>query len=80
MSTNVVKLYTDGSSENPGRGGWAYKLVFADGSEKVASGNCDMTTNNRMEMLAVIKGLEEVRSMDMDCSIEIYTDSPQLIK
>ena len=56
-----VALYTDGSClSNPGKGGWAYLLKYRDYFKKY-SGSCNYTTNNRMEILAVIKGLEALK-------------------
>ncbi len=57
--SNVV-IYTDGAcSGNPGRGGWG-TVVLADGLEKRLSGGEKLTTNNRMELMAAIEGLEYV--------------------
>ncbi len=57
--SNVV-IYTDGAcSGNPGRGGWG-TVVLADGQEKHLSGGEKLTTNNRMELMAAIEGLEYV--------------------
>ena len=64
METNVrptIYLYTDGaSSGNPGPGGYGVVLKCA-GHEKEMSGGFIRTTNNRMELLAVIKGLEAIK-------------------
>ena len=69
-----VQLFTDGAcSGNPGPGGWAYVLRHPrTGSEKEVSGGERETTNNRMELLAVIRGLE---SLDRPCRVELFTDS-----
>lgn len=69
-----VALYTDGAcSGNPGPGGWAYILQhLSTGTTKEASGGERMTTNNRMELLAVIKGLE---ALNRSCRVELFTDS-----
>ena len=67
-----VILYTDGAcSYNPGPGGWGYILVYNQ-FKKEASGFEDNTTNNRMELMAVIKGLE---ALNEAVEIDIYTDS-----
>ena len=67
-----IKIYTDGAcSGNPGPGGWGAVLIF-NGTEKELSGSESETTNNRMEMMAVIEALKAVKE---DCEIEIYTDS-----
>jgi ribonuclease HI len=57
---SAVRLYTDGACEvNPGPGGWAALLVDG-GVRRALSGGCRRTTNNRMELLAVIEGLRAV--------------------
>jgi ribonuclease HI len=67
-----VSLYTDGSSlGNPGPGGWAAILRW-NGHEKVISGGFSTTTNNRMEILAVVEGLALLKRR---CSVDVYTDS-----
>jgi ribonuclease HI len=67
-----VTIYTDGAcSGNPGPGGWGALLRF-NGQEKELSGGESQTTNNRMEMTAVIEAL---RALNSRCSIEITTDS-----
>ena len=67
-----IKIYTDGAcSFNPGPGGWGAVLIYS-GREKEISGFVDSTTNNRMELLAVIQALKNLKEK---CSIEIYTDS-----
>jgi ribonuclease HI len=69
-----VHLFTDGAcSGNPGPGGWAFILRHvATGKEKAASGGEHETTNNRMELLAVIRGLEALKR---PCQVELFTDS-----
>lgn len=67
-----VELYTDGAcSGNPGPGGFA-AILFFEGNEKVISGGEKETTNNRMELMAVIEGLS---SLNEPCEVELYTDS-----
>ena len=69
-------LYTDGAcSGNPGPGGWGAILVYK-GKEKVMSGGMKETTNNRMEILAVIEGLKCLKE---PCKVEIYSDSAYVI-
>ena len=70
----VVELYTDGAcSGNPGPGGWAYILRHPKtGKEQERSGAQPNTTNNQMELLAVIKGLEQLKR---PCRVDLYTDS-----
>ena len=69
-----VHLFTDGAcSGNPGPGGWAFILRHPKtGNEKEQSGGEEETTNNRMELLAVIRGLESLRK---PCHVELFTDS-----
>ncbi|MBN1395681.1 MAG: ribonuclease HI [Pirellulales bacterium] len=69
-----VRLFTDGAcSGNPGPGGWAFILEHvASGKKKEASGGRRETTNNRMELTAVIRGLQ---SLKRPVDVEIVTDS-----
>jgi len=67
-----VTIYTDGAcSGNPGPGGWAAILLYGD-SEKVVSGAERQTTNNRMELLAVVGSL---RALTSSCKAAVHTDS-----
>ncbi len=67
-----VTLYTDGAcSGNPGVGGWGAILMFR-GATKEISGAVQNTTNNRMEISAVIYGLECLKE---PCEVEVYSDS-----
>lgn len=67
-----VDIYTDGAcSGNPGPGGWA-ALLRSGAREKIISGGEPMTTNNRMEMMAVIAGLGALRRPSR---VRLYTDS-----
>lgn len=69
---NIVRLYTDGAcSVNPGPGGWCAILKYNE-HEKVLSGGEANTTNNRMELTAVIEGL---KALKRSCKVEVYTDS-----
>ncbi len=71
-----IILYTDGAcSGNPGIGGWGAILHYQD-KEKVLSGGEEETTNNRMELLAVIKGLDALKEK---CEVEIYSDSAYVV-
>jgi ribonuclease HI len=72
---NIV-LYTDGAcSGNPGMGGWGAILSY-NGKEKELSDGEEMTTNNRMELIAVIKGLEAIKE---SCKVDIYSDSAYVV-
>ena len=67
-----VDIYTDGAcSNNPGKGGWAAILVYR-GIEKVISGGYPMTTNNRMELFAIINALMQLKE---PCDVTLYSDS-----
>lgn len=67
-----VTLYTDGAcSGNPGIGGWGAILMYS-GHEKTISGAVDNTTNNRMEITAVIEGLKCLKE---PCQVDVYSDS-----
>ncbi|NBX66097.1 MAG: ribonuclease HI [Proteobacteria bacterium] len=68
----AVKIYTDGAcSGNPGPGGWGAVLQY-NGTEKELSGGESLTTNNRMELMAVIESLNVLKR---PCEINLYTDS-----
>jgi cyclic pyranopterin phosphate synthase len=72
----VIRIYTDGSCiANPGPGGWA-AIILDDGSERALHGGDDSTTNNRMEMLAVVKGLEAIPE---STEVTIFSDSQYVI-
>lgn len=67
-----VEIYTDGAcSGNPGPGGWAAVLLYKE-TEKEISGFVKETTNNRMELTAVIEGLNILKQ---SCKVTIYSDS-----
>ncbi len=71
-----VEIYTDGAcSGNPGPGGWGVVLLY-QGHEKQISGFEEQTTNNRMEMLAAIKGLQQLKEI---CYVNLYSDSAYLV-
>ena len=72
----TVTLYSDGAcSGNPGPGGWGCILEY-QGTEKELSGGEKNTTNNRMELTAVIRGLEALKE---PCVVELYSDSKYVI-
>lgn len=71
-----VTLYTDGAcSGNPGPGGWGVILAYKE-HEREMSGGEKSTTNNRMELMAVIKGLQALKE---PCVVELYSDSKYVI-
>ncbi|MGE5516290.1 MAG: ribonuclease HI [Bacteroidota bacterium] len=75
--TDAVQIYTDGAcSGNPGPGGWGCILRFK-GTEKELYGGENPSTNNRMEMMAVLSGLN---ALTRPCTVEIYTDSEYVKK
>jgi ribonuclease HI len=68
----MIKIYTDGSClNNPGNGGWA-AIINNDGDVVKISGSEKNTTNNKMELMAPIKALQEIKKNEQ---VEIYTDS-----
>jgi ribonuclease HI len=76
MSEKVV-MYTDGACRgNPGPGGWGVVLRF-QGSHKTLQGYAAETTNNRMELTAVIEGL---KALKRSCEIELFTDSKYVMQ
>ena len=70
--TQLVEIYADGACKgNPGPGGWGAWLQY-DGTQKSLCGGEKLTTNNRMELTAVIRALEALKR---PCAVKIYTDS-----
>lgn len=71
-----IIIYTDGAcSGNPGPGGWAAVLIY-NGKEKEISGGNKNTTNNIMEITAVIEGL---KALKYPCEVELYSDSAYVV-
>ncbi len=80
MNQNLshVVIYTDGACKgNPGLGGWGVLLRAADGTEKELYGGDLETTNNRMEMMAVIQALS---SLKRPCRVTLHMDSQYVLK
>ena len=76
-SLDEVIIYTDGSClGNPGPGGWAAILIHPQKTLKL-SGGFARTTNNRMEMIAAVKGLSQLK---FRCRVKLHTDSQYLQK
>ena len=74
---NAVSLYTDGACKgNPGVGGWGVLMRYGS-HEKTLYGGEPATTNNRMELMAVIEGL---RALKRPCTVDIYTDSKYVMQ
>ena len=71
-----VKIYTDGAcSGNPGPGGWGAVLMFGETIREISGGE-KHTTNNRMEMMGVIRAIEQLRER---CSVSVHSDSAYVI-
>jgi ribonuclease HI len=76
MAAKEVTIYTDGAcSGNPGPGGWGTILIY-QGREKELSGGAPETTNNRMELTAVIEGLAALKE---PCAVRLYSDSKYVV-
>ena len=72
-----VQLYTDGAcSGNPGPGGWACLLIYKEKQKELSGGNAQ-TTNNQMELTAVIQGLTLLKEK---CAVDLYTDSKYVLE
>ena len=75
--SDVIEAFTDGACRgNPGPGGWGVLLRF-NGHEKRLSGGEAETTNNRMELMAVIQALE---SLNKQCAVKVTSDSQYVLK
>ena len=67
-----VTIYTDGAcSGNPGPGGWAAVLIYEEHKKEISGGSKD-TTNNIMELTAI---LEALKALKKECEVELYSDS-----
>lgn len=76
-NSKAIDIYTDGAcSGNPGPGGWGSVLLWGDHRRELSGGEAN-TTNNRMEMLAVIRAVEALKRPS---SINLYTDSVYVMK
>ena len=74
---NQVEIYSDGAcSGNPGPGGWGSVLLY-NGHRRELSGGEAQTTNNRMELMAVIRALETLKR---PCEVIVHTDSTYVMK
>lgn len=82
MKENTITIFTDGSSRgNPGPGGWGAVLIAADGKVTELGGREDHTTNNRMEIAAVLGALQHIEERKLAGTIiEINTDSAYLLQ
>ena len=71
-----VVIYTDGAcSGNPGKGGWGAVLIYM-GKEKELSGVAENTTNNQMELTAVVESLKMLKE---ECEVELFSDSAYVV-
>ncbi len=71
-----VSIYTDGACRgNPGNGGWGAILVYKNIEKELSGGEAE-TTNNRMELTAVIEGLSALKE---PCEVELYSDSKYVV-
>ncbi|HBF08942.1 MAG: ribonuclease HI [Pseudomonadota bacterium] len=67
-----VTIYTDGAcKKNPGPGGWGCIMIYGEHEKTLCGGDLE-TTNNRMELMAAIQGLE---ALSTPCKVDLYTDS-----
>lgn len=72
-----ISMWTDGACKgNPGPGGWGVYLTWGDAEKELSKGFYE-TTNNRMELLAVIEGLKALKE---PCQVDLYTDSTYVMK
>lgn len=83
--TDLIKIkaiYTDGSClGNPGgAGGYAYRILFADGEIHEGGGHDPSTTNNRMELMAAIAALSFIAEYPIDHSFTVISDSDYVVK
>ena len=77
MNADTIYIYSDGACKgNPGPGGWGALLVYAGHRKEISGGEAN-TTNNRMEMTAVIRALE---SLKRPSTVEVHTDSQYVQK
>ena len=77
MANNKITIYTDGAAQgNPGRGGYGVVLLSPPYRKELSEG-FRLTTNNRMELLAVIKGLETLKFDG--CEVTVFSDSRYVV-
>lgn len=78
MQNNGIQIYTDGAARgNPGRGGYGAILIWGKVKKELSRGYVH-TTNNRMELMAVIAALEALKKTDLQ--IDIYSDSKYVVQ
>lgn len=77
MTEEIVEIYADGACKgNPGPGGWGAWLSYGGKEKELCGGEFD-TTNNRMELTAVIRALE---ALNRSCAVRVHTDSQYVHK
>ena len=77
MNTDIIDIYSDGACKgNPGPGGWGALMVVGDKRREICGGESN-TTNNRMEMTAVIRALEQLKKPS---HVRVHTDSQYVQK
>jgi len=77
LITKKLRIYTDGAcSGNPGPGGWGAVLVHGERVKEISGGELE-TTNQRMELKAVIEGLKALKVKDWE--VQVYTDSAYIV-
>ncbi len=75
--SKIIEIYTDGAcSGNPGPGGWGAILLCGEYKKEISGGDAD-TTNNRMEMMAVVESLQLLKKR---YNVKLYTDSKYVIQ
>ena len=76
----MVRIFTDGAcSNNPGPGGWG-AVFYKDTEQEIISGHEVETTNNRMELMAIVKALSKIKREYKECrDYEIYSDSAYVV-
>ena len=73
----AIKIYTDGSAKgNPGKGGYGIVMLFQEHRKEISEG-FRLTTNNRMELLAVIVGLESIKKLNE--KVDVFSDSRYVV-
>ena len=78
QNSNLIELYTDGACRgNPGPGGWGVWIRYNQHEKELCGGELD-TTNNRMELMAAIQGLDSLTRDD--CQVQLYTDSKYVMQ
>jgi len=76
MEKKQVTIYTDGAcSGNPGPGGWGAILIYGDAKKEISGGESN-TTNNRMELSAIINAL---KALKYPCAVKLYSDSAYIV-